>query len=484
MVYKLSDLKHELINSVYTVKKGDENIKSLILAGGSGTRLWPLSRKHNPKQFLKLEDTSFFQNTLMRCLEVSDISEIFVVTNDSQRFFVTGQAKELGYDLPSGNVLIEPEPRNTLPAISFGMREIVKRFGKSIVGVFSSDHVLDIRAMETIKGAQTLAMEHLVTFGIVPASPHTGYGYIKPAEKVSTGYKVAEFREKPNHDDALKYLKEGCLWNSGMFLFDTDIFFRELQEHEKTFSKAFDPEINPDASIEEIYGKVRTISIDYGIMEKSRNVVVVRLEHKWSDLGNFNAIYEESEKDENGNVIYECEDILINSRNNLVYSKCDKLVALIDVENMAVVDTPDALLVCPRNSSQKVKQVADALHSKNDERAYLQQTVYRPWGSYTVMEKSDKHKIKNITVEPKKKLSLQLHYHRSEHWIVVKGMATVQINDEIFFLRQGESTFIRAGMRHRLANEGKLPLELIEVQLGECVDEDDIVRFDDEYGRA
>lgn len=420
----------------------------------------------------------------MRCLEVSDISEIFVVTNDSQRLFVIGQAKELGYDLHSENVLIEPEPKNTLPAISFGMREIVKRFGRSIVGVFSSDHVLDIHAMRTIENAELLAQEHLVTFGIVPTSPHTGYGYIKPAEKVGTGYKVAEFREKPNHEDALKYLREGCLWNSGMFLFNTDVFFRELQEHEETFSKAFDPGIDPDAKIEEAYEKIRTISIDYGIMEKSRNVVVVRLEHKWSDLGNFNAIYEESEKDDNGNVIYECENILINSRNNLVYSKCDKLVALIDVENMAVVDTPDALLVCPRKSSQKVKQVADALHSKNDERAYLQQTVYRPWGSYTVMEKSDKHKIKNITVEPKKRLSLQLHYHRSEHWIVVKGMATVQIGDETFFLRQGESTFIRAGMQHRLSNEGKLPLELIEVQLGECVDEDDIVRFDDEYGRA
>ncbi len=420
----------------------------------------------------------------MRCLEVSDISEIFVVTNDSQRLFVIGQAKELGYDLHSENVLIEPEPKNTLPAISFGMREIVKRFGRSIVGVFSSDHVLDIHAMRTIENAELLAQEHLVTFGIVPTSPHTGYGYIKPAEKVGTGYKVAEFREKPNHEDALKYLREGCLWNSGMFLFNTDVFFRELQEHEETFSRAFDPGIDPDAKIEEAYEKIRTISIDYGIMEKSRNVVVVRLEHKWSDLGNFNAIYEESEKDDNGNVIYECENILINSRNNLVYSKCDKLVALIDVENMAVVDTPDALLVCPRKSSQKVKQVADALHSKNDERAYLQQTVYRPWGSYTVMEKSDKHKIKNITVEPKKRLSLQLHYHRSEHWIVVKGMATVQIGDETFFLRQGESTFIRAGMQHRLSNEGKLPLELIEVQLGECVDEDDIVRFDDEYGRA
>jgi len=238
-------------------------------------------------------------------LEVSDISEIFVVTNDSQRFFVTGQAKELGYDLPPENVLIEPEPKNTLPAISFGMREIVKKFGKSMVGVFSSDHVLDIRAMETIKNAQTLAMDHLVTFGIVPTSPHTGYGYIKPSEKIGAGYKVAEFREKPNHDDALKYLNEGCLWNSGMFLFDTDVFFRELQQQEKTFYKAFDPEINPDATTEEIFEKVRSISIDYGIMEKSKNVVVVRLEHKWSDLGNFNAIYEESEKDDNGNVIYE-----------------------------------------------------------------------------------------------------------------------------------------------------------------------------------
>lgn len=381
-------------------------------------------------------------------------------------------------------MLIEPEAKNTLPAICYGLREIIERFGNSIVGVFSSDHLLETQAMNTIKSAEKIANNYLVTFGVVPTSPHTGYGYIKPGEIVNIGFKVEEFREKPNHEDALKYIAEGCLWNSGMFIFDTELFFSELEKYENTFFKAFDKKENPNQDIKEIYDSIRSISIDYGIMEKSKNVAVVKLNHKWSDLGNFNAIYEEKDKDEHGNVTYECEKILINSKNNLIYSKCDKLVALVDTDNMAVIDTPDALLVCPRNSSEEVKKIADTLYDNNDERAYLQQTVYRPWGYYTVMEKSDRHKIKNIMVEPKKKLSLQLHYHRSEHWIVVKGMATVQIDDQVFFLRQGESTFIRGGLKHRLSNEGKLPLEIIEVQIGECVDEDDIIRFDDEYGRV
>ncbi len=411
---------------------------------------------------------------------ISDISEIFVVTNDSQKFFVAGQIKELGYDVPRENILIEPKGKNTLPAICFGMREIEKMYGTSTIGVFPSDHILDKSAMGIIAGAESLTSEYLVTFGIVPRSPHTGYGYIKPAQSLGAGYRVSEFREKPVLEDAKKYVKEGCLWNSGMFLFDTDVFFTEIRDHAPDVIDAF--EASDDINI--AYNTVPSISIDYGIMEKSNRVAVVRLDEKWSDLGNFDAMYDEFEKDDTGNVIYDCDDILISSNDNLIYSRPSKLVSLIDVNDMVVVDTPDALLVCPRSSSQRVKDIVTMLKNENDERAYIHKTVYRPWGSYTILESSERHKIKNITVMPEKRLSLQLHHHRSEHWVVVKGMACVQVDGDKFFLRPGESTFIRSGVKHRLSNPGKLPLEIIEVQLGDTVDENDITRFDDEYGRV
>ena len=432
-----------------------------------------------PKQFLKFGKTSLFQDTVLRCLEVSDISEIFVVTNEAQKFFVIGQIKEIGYSIPPENVLIEPEGKNTLPAILFGMKEIEKKFGPSIVGVFSSDHVLDKAAMETISSAETLTPNFLVTFGVVPLFPHTGYGYIKTSETCGPGYKVSEFREKPDLETAEKYIQEGCLWNSGMFLFETGLFFEEVRKYAPSVLACFED----GGDISEIYKNVDKISIDYGIMEKSDKVAVVKLDEKWSDLGNFEAIYDELEKDSTGNVIQECDPLLINSDGNFVSSKCGKIVSLIDVKDMVVVDTSDALLICPRSSSQKVKDIVSELKSRDDERAFIGQTVYRPWGSYTLLEASQGHKIKNITVLSDHKLSLQLHYHRSEHWVIVKGMACVEVSGRQFFLRPGESTFIRAGEKHRLSNPGKVPLEIIEVQLGELVDEADIVRFDDVYGR-
>jgi len=421
-----------------------------------------------------------FQDAIKRCLTLSDITEIFVVTNGSQKFFVSGQIKECGYDIPVENILIEPKGKNTLPAICFGMREIEKRYGKSVVGVFPSDHILDKGVMKIIEGAESIASDNLVTFGIAPRSPHTGYGYIKPGQALGAGYMVLEFREKPALAQAKKYVKEGCLWNSGMFLFNTELFFSELKTHAPDVFKAFEASDDINA----VYNIVPSISIDYGIMEKSSRVVVVRLDEKWSDLGNFDAMYDELEKDGSGNVVYGCDNVSIESVDNLIYSKPKKLVSLIDVSGMVVVDTPDALLVCPRSSSQKVKDLVSMLKKEDDERAYLHQTVYRPWGSYTILESSQRHKIKNIMVMPEKRLSLQLHYHRSEHWVVVKGMAQVQVDGREFFLSHGESTFIKGGVKHRLSNPGKIPLEIIEVQLGDSVAEDDIVRFDDEYGRA
>jgi mannose-1-phosphate guanylyltransferase/mannose-6-phosphate isomerase len=457
-----------------------KNIKSIILAGGSGTRLWPLSREQYPKQFLKLEKTSLFQNTVLRCLTLSDPSEIFVVTNETQKFFVSGQMEELRIEVPKENILIEPQGKNTLPAICLGMNEVKKQYGKCVVGVFPSDHLLDIAAMDKIKSAEKLCSEYLVTFGITPSSPHTDYGYIKPGKNFKIGSKVLEFREKPGLEAAKKYIQEKCLWNSGMFMFETGVFFNELKKYAPDIMSAF---MN-GKSIKQIYREIPSISIDYGIMEKSDKVAVVRLEYKWSDLGDFDSIFHEKDKNVSGNAVYNCDDLSLNSSGNLIYSKKDKIVSLIDVSDMVVVDTPDALLVSPRSSCQKVKEIVTSLKNQNNEKALFHLTVYRPWGSYTILEESQSHKIKNITVTPGKKLSLQLHNHRSEHWVVVTGMAWIQVDDKEFYLRQGESTFIKSGIKHRLSNPGTIPLEIIEVQLGDYVGEDDIERFQDDFGRV
>jgi mannose-1-phosphate guanylyltransferase/mannose-6-phosphate isomerase len=456
-----------------------KNTKSVILAGGSGTRLWPLSREKYPKQFLKFDKTSLFQNTIDRCMDISSPNDIFVVTNDAQKFLVIGQIKELGIIIPDENILIEPFGKNTLPAICLGMKEIERRYGESIVGIFPSDHILGKAAMGTIASAESLSKDYLVAFGIAPSCPHTGYGYICLSDPIGVGHKVSAFVEKPVSEHAEKLMNDGCLWNSGMFLFDTTLFFSELQKHEPEIFRLFAHFDN----LKDVYNDLQPISVDYGMMEKSDCVAVVKLNDKWTDLGNFDAIYDEFEKDNSNNVCHDCDNVMINSTNNYVYSKANKLVSLIDISNTIIVDTPDALLVCPRDSNQRVKEIVEQLKARNDSRAYLHDTVYKPWGTYTVLIMAERHKIKSIMVLPGKKLSLQLHYHRNEHWAVVKGIALVNVDGKEFFLRTGESTFIKEGTNHRLSNPGRIPLEIIEIQLGEVIDEDDIVRFEDEYGR-
>ncbi len=444
-------------------------MKVLILAGGIGERLFPLSRMKYSKQFLRFDGKSLFQMTVERGLKIS--KHVYVVTNVEQEFLVKRELDEMGVD---AKVVTEPLPRNTLPAIYLGMKKIVEDFGRSKVAILPSDHIIDVNEsfLSAFKKAETLADDYLVTFGIKPTKPHTGYGYIKPKEEIDCGFIVERFVEKPDYETAKVYVESGYLWNSGMFVFDSEIFFEECERFAKDVIEKVD---------EGRYQDIEPISVDNGILEKSNRVAVVPLETSWSDVGSFDALYEIFEKDENGNTV-KGEYLGLNSRNNLIIS--ENLVATIDVEDLAIVSTRDVTLVCPRSSSQKVREIVKELRQREDERVYHHLTVYKPWGSYTVLEEGEGYKVKRLTVLPGKRLSLQMHHHRSELWVVVRGTAKVTVDDREFLLRKGESTFIPMGSRHRLENPGKITLEVIEVQIGEYLGEDDIVRFSDDFGRV
>ncbi|ASJ17138.1 mannose-1-phosphate guanylyltransferase/mannose-6-phosphate isomerase [Thermococcus chitonophagus] len=464
-------------------------MKTLILAGGKGTRLWPLSREMMPKQFIKFfNERSLFQKTVERALLFSKPKEIFIVTNKEYRFRVFDDLDELGVKVPEENVLLEPIGKNTLPAIYWGLKVIDENYGDSVVAVLPSDHAIEVNDnyIEAFKKAEKLAEKYLVTFGIKPTKPHTGYGYIKPGEKIEVegkflGYLVDEFKEKPDFETAKRYVESGYYWNSGMFMFRTSVFMEEAKKHAPEVVRAFED----GKSIEEIYELAPEISVDYGVMEKTDKAAVVPLNTYWNDLGSFDAVYEALEKDENGNAVkvrgFKAKYINVDSRNNLILT--ERLTATVGVEDLVIIDTGDALLVAKKGETQKVKEVYKKLKEQNDERAVVHRTAYRPWGSYTVLEEGERYKIKRITVLPGKKLSLQMHYHRSEHWVVVRGTAKVRVGDKEFILRPGESTFIPAGVVHRLENPGKVILEVIETQIGEYLEEDDIVRLQDDYGR-
>jgi mannose-1-phosphate guanylyltransferase/mannose-6-phosphate isomerase len=459
-------------------------LKTLILAGGKGTRLWPLSRELMPKQFIRIFDsTSLFQKTVERALKFSKPKEIFIVTNKEYKFRVLDDLKELGIEVPEENILLEPVGKNTLPAIFWGMKAIEENYGKSKVAVLPSDHLIRVNDdyIKAFENAEKLADKYFITFGIKPTRPHTGYGYIKPGEKLEGGYRVAEFKEKPDYETAKRYVEEGYYWNSGMFLFDSSLFIEEVKNLAPEVYNAFE-----DAkSIEEAYEKVPEISVDYGIMEKTNKAAVVPLNTYWNDLGSFDALYEAFEKDEHGNAVsirgFKGDYINVDSKDNLIIT--ERLTATVGVKDLVIIDTGDALLVAKKGETQKVKEVYKKLVEKGDERALVHRTAYRPWGSYTVLEEGERYKIKRLTVLPGKRLSLQRHYHRSEHWVVVRGTAKVKVGDKELLLRLGESTFIPAGVVHRLENPGKVVLEIIETQIGEYLGEDDIERFQDDFGR-
>jgi len=451
-------------------------MKTIILAGGSGTRLFPLSREHYPKQFIPLlDDESLFQNTVKRALLLSTPQEITIVTNAEHRFLVRDQLAAIGCDC---RVLVEPVGRNTLPAIYYGVKEITRENGPDTVAVLPSDHLITATGefQEAFRRAERFAKDYLVAFGVRPTTPHTGYGYIRPGEPLGDGgARVDVFVEKPDLETARSYVADGYLWNSGMFCFDAGLFLSECEVCAPEVVRAF------EQPMEEAYNATPALSIDYGVMEKTRRAAVVPLESDWSDVGNFDAVYAALPKNGDGNAV-RCEHIGIDSSGNLIIA--DSLVATVGVHDIAIVETKDAILVAARDEAQRVGEIVKALRDRGDTRALFHTQVHRPWGSYTNLEEGRSYKIKRVTVPPKRRLSLQMHHHRSEHWVVVTGCAEVTIGDKTFLVRNGESTFVPAGTVHRLANPGILPLELIEVQIGEYTGEDDIVRFEDDFDRS
>lgn len=457
---------------------------NLILCGGCGTRLWPVSRTLMPKQFAKLfDDTSLFQGTVVTNSVACESQ--YIISNAEQYFLAKDQLSELSESGSHPHFLLEPVGRNTAPAIALACLSLD---ADDIVLVSPSDHVIRKKSayLKCLEKAESLAQNgFLVTFGITPTSPETGYGYIE-----ANGEDVSRFVEKPDLKTAEEYLAKGNFyWNSGIFCFKVSTFLAELEKYAPDMFAACKNAIAKSKKENEMFRigyedmmAIPANSIDYAVMEKSNKVKVVPSDIGWSDLGSFDALYEEYPHDEAGNNLNP-KHLPVGTKNSMVIGK-QRLVATIDLDNMLVVDTPDALLVAPLASSQKVKTVVEKLKLRHSPLPDVPQTVSRPWGTYSVLDDNERYKIKRIVVKPGKRLSLQKHLHRSEHWVVVSGTATCTVGEKTFYVRPNESTYIPMGEVHRLQNEGKLPLVIVEVQVGEYTGEDDIIRLHDDYKRS
>ncbi|GAB4031182.1 MAG: mannose-1-phosphate guanylyltransferase/mannose-6-phosphate isomerase [Elusimicrobiota bacterium] len=463
-------------------------MKAIILAGGSGTRLWPLSRYGLPKQFAPIhQGKSLLLKTVERLCDYLKYEDIYVITNEDYKFHVIEELKKVSINLEN-NIILEPAGRNTAPAIALSIKffmEKIKCSASEPVFVCPSDHIIEPvkKFTENLMLCEKLAQEgKIVTFGIKPKEPNTGYGYIKkgkPLKNFKKSFEVEKFVEKPDINTAVKYLKSGLYyWNSGMFGFTMDTMIKEFKKYSPELSKKLNLSYEKMLSS---FKEMPNISIDYAVMEKTSRSAVTEADILWSDLGAWDSLEEIEPKDENGNIRIG-NVVEINSKNSIFYAQ-DRLVSAIDAQDLIVVDTKDALLIAKRGSSQKVKEMVNILKQRKSKEVMEHTTVFRPWGSYTVLEEGLRYKIKRITVKPGEKLSIQMHHHRSEHWIVVKGVAKVTNGDSVKLVHENESTYVPKSVKHRLENPGKVPLELIEVQNGEYVGEDDIIRFEDQYGR-
>ncbi|HET6602685.1 MAG TPA: mannose-1-phosphate guanylyltransferase/mannose-6-phosphate isomerase [Xanthomonadaceae bacterium] len=467
----------------------------VILSGGSGTRLWPLSRQNLPKQFLPLlGEGSLFMQTVQRAAGLPGVEPPMVVCSDDHRFLVAEQLLELG-SAHSG-IVLEPVARNTAPAIALAALHALAQDGEDAqLLVLPADHrVDDVAAFgRAVASARALAEDGwLVTFGICPAQAETGYGYIRQGQEIGRGaYRVAQFVEKPDRDTAQGYVDSGqYLWNSGMFCFRAQRYLQDLERHAPAMVSAARAALQAARSDldfvrvdHDAFAAAPGDSIDYAVMEKTDRAAVLPVDCGWSDIGSWSALWAASERDDAGNR-HEGDVIVHGARNCYVRASERRMVALLGVDDLVVVDTPDATLVAHRDRVQEVKALVDTLQATGRSEHVFHRRVYRPWGDYDSIDMGERFQVKRITVKPGAALSLQKHHHRAEHWVVVSGTAEVTCDDRVFTVSENESTYIPLGSVHRLRNRGTTPVELIEVQTGNYLGEDDIVRLEDVYGRS
>ncbi|MDG2176071.1 MAG: mannose-1-phosphate guanylyltransferase/mannose-6-phosphate isomerase [Gammaproteobacteria bacterium] len=465
----------------------------VIMAGGVGSRLWPVSRKLYPKQFVSFQPgaNSLFQQSLERISEFKGMGSPIVVCNQEHRFLVAEQLRELG--VTDATIILEPEGRNTAPAVALAALAAEALAENSVLLVLAADHLIEklpIFHQAIGSGENHAASGALVTFGIVPDRPETGYGYIRRGEAAADGFKIERFEEKPDLDTAQSYLESGdYFWNSGMFMFSASSYLGALDQHAPEIIAACreawefcKDDLDFKRIPAEIFQRCPADSIDYAVMEHTDAGIVIPLDAGWNDLGAWSALWESSEADGDGNVTR--GDVILRSVKDSYIHAESRLVSVIGLEDAVVVETPDVVLVADKDSVQEVKDIVDAIKAEGRPEADCHTTVYRPWGSYESLAEGTGFQVKRIRVKPGASLSLQMHHKRAEHWVVVQSSALVTIGEKEFTLEENQSTFIPVETTHRLENEGDKELVLIEVQCGEYLGEDDIVRFDDIYGRV